>query len=182
MGRICYHAHHDHHALYTAVVALRRCGHLLHAVWLAYKLRLHFRHQSHLMSEIRNFDYEDLPTRNVHMLFKFGDTKLVRDKVIDVPIKVKVLDEYGNTGVHFTEIPTYGVKGKVPYMLGLNTMESWKAKLDMGEKKGLEILLDNGTRYLKILTPKDKTHMKIGLQPLREKSLKQSVKKSLGNL
>ena len=122
-----------------------------------------------------NIDYEDLPTRNVHMIFKFGDTKLVSDKVIDVPIKVKVLDEYGNTGVHFTEIPTYCVKGKVPYLLGLNTMESWKAKLDMGEKKGLEIFLDNGTRYLKILTPKDKTHMKIGLQPLREKSLKQSV-------
>ena len=43
-----------------------------------------------------NIDYADLPTRNVHMIFKFGHTKLVNDKVIDVPIKVKVLDEYGN--------------------------------------------------------------------------------------
>ena len=68
------------------------------------------------------------------MIFKFGDTKLVSDKVIDVPIKVKVLDEYGNTGVHFTEIPTYCVKGKIPYMLGLNTMESWNAKLIWARK------------------------------------------------
>ena len=45
----------------------------------------------------------------------------------------------------------------------------------MGDKKGLEISLDNGTKYVKILTPKDKTHMKMGLQPLQEKTLKQTV-------
>ena len=122
-----------------------------------------------------NIQYKDLPTRKVNMIFKFGETKLKSDQVIDVPIKVKVVDEHGNVGVHYTEVSTYRVNGKVPYLLGLNTMEAWKAKLDMGDKKGLEICLDNGTKFLKILTPKDKTHMKIGLQPLKEKSLKQSV-------
>ena len=95
--------------------------------------------------------------------------------MVDVPVKVKVLDEYGNVGVHYTEISTYQVNGKVPYLLGLNTMEAWKAKLDMGDKKGLEMKIDNGTKYVKILTPKDKTHMKIGLQPLRQKTLQQTV-------
>ena len=122
-----------------------------------------------------DIQYRDLPTRNVNMIFKFGETKLTSNQVVEVPIKVKVVDEHGNVGVHYTEVSTYRVNGKVPYLLGLNTMEAWKAKLDMGDKKGLEISLDNGTRFLKILTPKDKTHMKIGLQPLKEKSLKQSV-------
>ena len=122
-----------------------------------------------------NIQYKDLPVRNVNMVFKFGDTKLTSSTVVDVPIKVKVIDCFGNVGVHYTEVPTYRVEGKVPYLLGLNTMEAWKAKLDMGDKKGLEISIDNGLKNVKILTPKDKTHMKMALQPLKEKTLGQSV-------
>ena len=69
------------------------------------------------------------------MVFKFGDTKLVSDTCIYIPIKVKILDEDGTAGFHYTQIPTYRVHGKVPYLLGLNTMELWKAELDMGDKK-----------------------------------------------
>ena len=77
------------------------------------------------------------------------------DKCFNVPVKVKVLDKDGVPGVHYMEIPTYLVYGKVPYLLGLNTMESWKAKIDMGDKKGLEVKVDDGTKSLKILTPKE---------------------------
>ena len=49
-------------------------------------------------------------------------------------------------------------------------MEAWRAKLDMGEQKGIEINLDNGTKHLKILTPKDKTHMKNGLAAVEAKN------------
>ena len=122
-----------------------------------------------------NLQYKDLPVRNVNMVFKFGETKLTSDKVVDVPVKVKAVDGEGTIGVHYEVVPTYRVNGNVPYLLGLNTMEAWKAKLDMGDKKGLEISLDNGTKYLKILTPKDKTHMKMGLQPLEKKTLNETV-------
>ena len=75
-----------------------------------------------------NLQYKDLPVRNVNMIFKFGETKLTSDKVVDVPIKVKAVDGEEKVGVHYTVVPTYRVNGKVPYLLGLNTMEAWKAK------------------------------------------------------
>ena len=88
------------------------------------------------------------------MVFMFGETKLVSDKYVDIPVKVKVLDENGNAVVHYTQIPTYRVHGKVPYLLGLNTMVYWKAKLDIGDKKGLEVKNYNGTKRMKIWFPK----------------------------
>ena len=54
-------------------------------------------------------------------------------------------------------------------------MEAWNAKLDMGAKKGLDINIENGTKQIKILAPKSGSHLKIGLQPLKEASLSTTV-------
>ena len=105
------------------------------------------------------------------MVFKFGETKLICDKPGDIPVKVKVLNEEGKAGVHYTQKPTYIVHGKVPYLLGLNTLESWKAKLDMKNKKGLEVKNDDGTKIMKILSQKEGNHMMIGLQSRKKKFL-----------
>ena len=79
---------------------------------------------------------------------------MISNKCVVVLVKVKVLDEGGNAGVYYTQIPTYR-----------------NAKLDMGDKKGLEVKNDDGTKRMKILSPKEGNHMKIGLQPLKQKSL-----------
>ena len=49
--------------------------------------------------------YENLPVRNINMVFRFGETKLHSDKCVDVPVKVKVLDNNGVASAHYTEIP-----------------------------------------------------------------------------
>ena len=85
------------------------------------------------------------------------------------------MDKEGKAGVHYTELPTYIVEGEVPFLLGLNTMEAWNAILDMGEKKGLDIEIDNRSKQIKILAPKSGTHLKIGLQPLKEALLQKTV-------
>ena len=66
--------------------------------------------------------YSNLPTRDVNMVFKFGETKLRSNKSVDIPIKVKAIDKEGKIGVHYTELPTYIVEGEVPFLLGLNTI------------------------------------------------------------
>merc|ERR1712112_812755 len=119
--------------------------------------------------------YSNLPTRDVNMVCKFGETKLRSNKSVDIPIKVKAIDKEGKTGVHYTELPTYIVEGEVPFLLGLNTMEAWNARLDMGEKKGLDIEIENKSKQIKILAPKSGTHLRIGLQPLKEASLENTV-------
>ena len=122
-----------------------------------------------------NLSYSELPTRDVNMIFKFGETKLNSKKSIDLPIKVKAVNKEGIAGVHYMAIPTYVVEGEAPFLLGLNTMEAWNAKLDMGAKKGLDINIENGTKQIKILAPKSGSHLKIGLQPLKEASLSTTV-------
>ena len=87
--------------------------------------------------EENGLSYENLPVRNTNMVFRFGETKLHSDKCVNIPIKVKVIDENGIAGVHYAEVPTYRVNGKAPFLLGLNTMESWRAKIDIGQKKVL---------------------------------------------
>ena len=76
-------------------------------------------------------------------MFRFGETKLHSDKCVNIPIKVKVVDENGIAGVHYTEVPTYRFNGKAPFLLELNTMESWRAKIDIGQKKGIELKTKN---------------------------------------
>ena len=71
------------------------------------------------------------------MVFKFGETRLMSDKCVEVPVKVKVVDDKGNPGVHYTQIPTYRVHGKVPFLLGLNTMETGEQNLIWGKRKDL---------------------------------------------
>ena len=56
----------------------------------------------------------NLPTRDVNMIFKFGETKLKSSKSIDIPIKVKAVNKEGTAGVHYMEVPTYVVDGDNP--------------------------------------------------------------------
>ena len=54
-----------------------------------------------------NLINSNLPTRDVNMVFKFGETKLRSNESIDIPIKVKALDKVGRAGVHCMELQTY---------------------------------------------------------------------------
>ena len=102
------------------------------------------------------FDVKELPKRDVNMIYQFGETKLLSKECVDIPVKIKVLNEEGTPSFHVTSIPTYRVQGKVPYLLGTNTFKSWNAKTDI-QSKQIEMPDDNGSVAMKITTPKTAT-------------------------
>ena len=65
--------------------------------------------------------------------FFFNETRLMSNKCVDVPVKVKVLDNEGNPGVHYTHIPTNRVHGKV--LLGLTQWKLVEQSLICGKRK-----------------------------------------------
>ena len=119
-------------------------------------------------------EMEKLPTREVQMIFKFDKSKFLSEKVVDLPIKLKITNEEGKPDIMYTEIPVYVVNGKVPMLLGLNTLEAWKTKLDIVSKQ-LEIKRGESETPVKVKADKEGSHMKIKLEPLKEHTVGEAV-------
>ena len=61
-----------------------------------------------------NLDIKSLPTRSCQMIFKFGESRFLSDQVIDIPIKMNVVNENDEPDVYYTEMSVYSVRGNVP--------------------------------------------------------------------
>ena len=53
-----------------------------------------------------NLDVQRLTTRDVQMVFKFGESNFISRKVIDLPIKLKILDANNEPDIFLTMVPT----------------------------------------------------------------------------
>ena len=94
---------------------------------------------------------EDLPCQTTAMWFKFGDTRYFSDKIYHIPVKIKALNKLGEQEPFYTEIPIFEVKAAVPFLLGMNTMKCWKAKIDLVQEK-VEVYLESGEEPVTDLT------------------------------
>ena len=112
---------------------------------------------------------KDLNVTNVNVRFKFGETTLPSRQRVDLPVKMKTIDETGKQGYEETKIMMYRVQGKIPMLLGLNTLVGWKAKIDCLMKR-VEIHATSAPQPIVILVPQQLGgHMKVELEQLVKK-------------
>ena len=125
-----------------------------------------------------NLTYDQLIRKPCANIFKFGASRYPSHEIVHLPVKLPIKESINQAkDSFFATIETYIVKGDVPFLLGDNTMQNWQSKIDVANRvlelhkyksdKGLPILLD---------APLKGSHMIIGLQALKEKSLNESVK------
>ena len=67
-------------------------------------------------------------------VFRFRETKYISNKILNIPIKVNSVNEYGDEDVFTNEISTYIINGTVPWLLGMDLMPKWKIKVDINDK------------------------------------------------
>ena len=127
--------------------------------------------------ERNNLKEKDLvKTRTGTKTFKMGSSEFKMNTLIQVPVKVKAIDQNSKPTYLMSDIPTYIVKGDVPFLVGLNQLMSWKANVDNLDEV-VEIFTERREKpCTKILAPQlGETHTRFSLEPLKEISQSKSV-------
>ena len=119
---------------------------------------------------------KDLGRKECAMMFKFGSSRYPSHETLKIPVKLPTKNVDGDRDSFYAMIETYVVKGDVPYLLGDNTLAEWKSKIDVSER-ALEIHKYKDDRGCPVLldAPLKGSHMKIEMQSLKEKNLKELV-------
>ena len=96
-----------------------------------------------------------------------GSSEFKTNTLVQVPVKVKVLDQLGNNTIMSCNIPTYLVQADVPFLIGLNQLRFWQAKVDAYLER-VEIFTEaRENPCTQIFAPRGSGHhMRLGLLPI----------------
>ena len=102
-------------------------------------------------------DYSKLKREPCAMMFKFGASRYPSDEIVELPVRLPTK----SNGSFYTLIKTFVVRGDVPFLLGDNTLEEWKSKIDVAERV-LEVHKHlNDNKPIVLCAPLKGSHMKI---------------------